>query len=123
MLVGSFWFVLFEFGDFAEGLCFSITGMTTAGVVGPLDNDASYMFTTFYVLIGVPLNGYLWGLWADWILEPYISDSYIYYLPQKHPRIFVRMMEWLQRGGTASSRRRSRLAPLRDTEGRPCERA
>ena len=101
MLIGTFWFVLFEFGDIAEGLCFSITGMTTAGVVGPLDNDGSYMFTTFYVLVGVPLNGFLWGLWADWVLEPYMQETYIYYLPQKHPRIYVRLISWLIRAREA----------------------
>ena len=62
-----------------------------------MSNDGSYMFTTVYVLLGVPLNGFLWGLWADWVLEPYVAETYIYYLPQKHPRIFVRLMQWLAR--------------------------
>ena len=71
--------------------------MTTAGVVSPLNNDPSYVATTLFVLVGVPLNGYMWGLWADWVLEPYIRATYIFYLPQRHTRIYVRLLQALKR--------------------------
>ena len=60
--------------DFAEALFFVITSMSTASQVPPKQTPFPLLFTIFYIYIGIPLYGVVWGMVAD----VFISRYYIF---------------------------------------------
>ena len=60
--------------SFADALLFSITNMTTAGLVDPKSNHDSLVLVTLSLLVGVPLNTVFWGEVNNTWFAKYLSQ-------------------------------------------------
>ena len=68
------WFgVAIEKFEIIDSLLFSLTALTTAGVIDPRNNDLSYWLTSAYILIGIPLHGLFWGSVVDWMILGFLT--------------------------------------------------
>jgi len=70
--------------SFLYGLFFAVTSMSTAAQIPPEHGDAGWLFTTFWIFLGIPLYGTV----MSWVAETAINK-----FERRHTRWQVREME------------------------------
>ena len=71
--VGVWYGMAFEKFDILDALLFSLTALTTAGIIDPRNNDTSYWATSVFLLVGIPLHGLFWGGVVDGMILKFLE--------------------------------------------------